>query len=332
MPDKARRRSRAIFMLFFFIALLMMAYSIYWHVAANQIRQKVDAWIATQAEAGTTISYDALKTSGFPYRFHVDVNDVDVITSDQQTVHADTLMIVAKPYNPTHIIAYAPGQIEYSDFSGVSYSLPGNALQASLRWSMSGLKRFSIVADDLAIQRDAKPWMTLKLPFFHAAPREGIPADLQFITGFDDMTIATPPEQMEWLGDHAGRLRSAVRIAQGNVLLQQGFSLDRLRQLDAGIATPETEVSWGPLQMRLKSDRLSIDKSNRLEGVFQVRLENIDALEAALRDEGMLNDRNRLILAALKGVMADDAWVPVELKNGRASVASIGFMDLPPLF
>lgn len=332
MPDKTRRRQRSMFMLFFFAIILVAAYAAYYFVAVNQVKKGVASWIASEAAKGNDIAYDDMVVSGFPMRFHIDVHNATVKTQDQKAWSFEKLMIVSQPYNPTHIIAYAPGEIRYEDLSGVTYSAPGDPLQASLRWSASGLKRLSIVADELVVQRDEQPWMALKLPFLHAAPLPEDTNDLQVISGFDDMTIATPPEGLDWLGEHAGRMRAAVRVAEGNTLLKQGVSPDGIRQLDVQLISPESQLSWGPLEVRMRTERLVLDDSNRLQGVVETRVENIDAIASALQSEGMMTDDARFIIAALRGLMADEAWLPVVLKNGRASVASMEFMDISPLF
>src|SRR5690348_6353792 len=67
------RRFRALLLVGLAVLLVIGGWSIAWLRIANNVRGRVDDWIAARRAEGIKVDYSAIAVSGYPFRWHVNV-------------------------------------------------------------------------------------------------------------------------------------------------------------------------------------------------------------------------------------------------------------------
>ena len=118
-----------------------------WFLGAGWLRGE----IAKRAEAAPSVACDALGIAGFPFRYDITCTGARVTDADI-TVSVGEMRASLLVYNPTFVELFARGPANLTDaFTGASYRLDWQNLQASVRLDWTALNRASLVADGLVL-------------------------------------------------------------------------------------------------------------------------------------------------------------------------------------
>ena len=118
-----------------------------WVFGANWLRGE----IAKRAGAAPSIACTQLGIAGFPFRYDITCTGA-VVTDADITVAVDELRASVLVYNPTFAEIFARGPATLTDaFTGASYRLDWQSLQASVRLDWTALNRASLVAEGLVL-------------------------------------------------------------------------------------------------------------------------------------------------------------------------------------
>lgn len=335
MPDRARQSRRGLFVFMFFIAAVLAAYTGYWFYMANQLKIGVVDWIEDQRAAGYEMTHDGLKMTGYPYRFHLDVAAPQIATPDGAwRWRGDKLMLVMQPWNWNHVIAYADGRHVITDPVGARIALDAAGAQGSFRWNAESMQRVSLVAGTIAAVKDGAQLFSGEGLNLHLSPFPDAPEDLRILAGFNKLTLPQAPQDAEWLGPEAGPLTAPIRIVRGVSVLEAGGDPQTvIRALTPRLSSPLTQLTWGPLELQLKSDGVFLDAQDRPAGSLDIRVENIDGLKSALADAGELTDDIAQGLELVKaGQPTETSFLPVMFKDGQAQFMFQKVADLEPVF
>ena len=335
MPDRARQSRRGFFTFVFMILVLLGAYTVYWFYMANQLTVGVEDWIDDQRAAGYAMEHNGLKMSGYPYRFHLDIDAPDITTPDGDwRWRGEQLVLVMQPWNWNHVIGYADGRHVVTHPEGQETEVETAGAQGSFRWDEESIQRISLITGTInAVQNGAQLFSGEGLNL-HLSPFPNAPEDLRILAGFTRLSLPSAPKDAEWLGPEAGPLSAPIRITKGvSILETSGDPAAIVRAFDPSLSSPLTELTWGPLQVKLKTDGLSLDKSARPSGALNIRVENIDALKAALAENGELTDEISQGLDLVKaGLPEDTSFLPITFRDGQAQFMFQKIADLQPVF
>ncbi len=142
------------------IASLIAGYTWFWFDAANRAEREVEKWAAKQAERGVSVSYDSLRTTGYPYRLNMQMDNprIESRVPDEPAWSwtGDGLRAHALPYNLQHVIAETIGTqrfvLERPDGNKVRFEeidvLPESA-RASLVWAGGRFDRLAVDIQNL---------------------------------------------------------------------------------------------------------------------------------------------------------------------------------------
>ncbi len=335
MPDRSRTRRRGLFLWMFFIILLLVSYTIYWFYMANQLTIGVEDWIDDQREAGYRMEHGGLDMSGFPYRFNLDVTAPDVTTPDGAwRVQGEKLTLVMQPWNWSHVISYSNGRHIITNPDGEEIIATAQGAQGSFSWDEESITRISLVADMLDATQDNAPIVSGQGFYLHVSPFPEAPEDLRIRTGFTTLNLPEAPRDAQWLGTTAGPVDAPIRISRGMTLLETGGDIKAaIRALNPEFSTPLTQISWGPLKAKLKTDGLGLDGLDRPSGALNVRLEDIDALKTAIAASGDLTEDKAIALDAFKaGPRTETSFLPFIFKDGKAKFMFLTVAELDPVF
>ncbi len=332
---KTKGKSKSFIILFSAIALVLIAYTIYWFVASNAIHKGVLNWMQEQRAAGYSIEHSGTKVTGFPYRFTLEIDSPILSTPDKDwTWQGEKLLIVMQTYNYNHFIGFAPGRHILTDAENVIYTTDSSGFQASFSRKGEKLNQISIIANSLVTNTSANDKYTITGPNLHISPMPESPDDLRIYAGFDTLTLSDPVSDAEYLGTEIGPLKARIAITQGVKALEQGGDIVQLvDELDPSLMSPLTEFKWGALELKAKTDSIKIDNAHRPTGLVNLRVENIADLKAAMQAENALDKNQIQALTIAENMMKkEDAFLPISLHQGKVKIMFQDIAEIDPLY
>ena len=330
MAEKKSSSRWGLYALIFFILSLLGAYTGYWFYMAGELKTGVQEWIDDQRNAGFKMEHGTLEMSGFPYRFHLDVEAPDITTPQGDwRWQGERLMLVMQPWNWNHVIAFVDGKHTLISPQNAPVVLNATGAQGSFSWNSESLTRVSLVTETLTGQQ-AGNLFALDGAYLHLFPESD---DLMIRAGLTGVTLPQAPHDAEWLGTQAGPVDLPLRISYGMTLLESTGDLRSvLNDLEPSLSTPISVINWGPVQLRLRTKAVSLDALQRPEGTIDLRLEDIEGLKTALDQAGQLDEQTRIILESISGgLTAEDSFLPIVMKDGQVQFLFQKIADLPPL-
>ena len=124
------------------LALLALAYSLFWFSVATKSRDAVVQWIDTQRANGFTVRHDSLVTSGFPFSIRLRFINPGFGAPHVRSPwgwEADNLNLMIKPWNVQDIRATTSGsQMLALALKGKTETFNGEAEKAELALRLSG--------------------------------------------------------------------------------------------------------------------------------------------------------------------------------------------------
>ena len=137
------------------IVLLVAGLCGAWYYGANRLEQEIASLKQRLSDDGVAAGCEGQEIRGFPFRlgvfcdtfFYADpVNGV--------TVSGNAIRSAAQLYRPGHVVSETDGPLKVSAPGLVPLLLEWEKLRSSVRVSMSGLRRTSLVAEDIRVSAD----------------------------------------------------------------------------------------------------------------------------------------------------------------------------------
>lgn len=257
-----------------------------WFAASRAIAGRI-AGIEARAEAqGATLSCGNPSIGGFPFRFDVTCMPVSAsCPAKQMFVDLAGIEALALAYNPSRALFAAKGPLTAKGPHGTTLDADWTSMQASLSLGLSGLKRYSMVADGLKARIGAPTGLTAELPVsadhaeFHLLRDEDAPGFLDMAVSVRRLSAVLPdrPTLPTIDGDltaaipetlthqHEGDL-AAAWIASGQPL--------RIEAMNATIDGVSIELSG----------EVTPAADGRLNGGLTLRFDQIDKLPDLIND------------------------------------------------
>lgn len=86
------------------VAVVVVAYGLFWLEGANRMRRSIDDWAAAQRASGLDVSFDRVATTGFPFSWRGVVDGATIAEPSQLRWSAKTLYIEASPLAPNRLV------------------------------------------------------------------------------------------------------------------------------------------------------------------------------------------------------------------------------------
>ncbi len=302
-------------------AVLVGLYTAYWFFAIGKIEQGLDEWIAQQRAEGIEIDYAAREFGGFPYRFMVTF-DAPSYRNWQVDWRGEELELFMQPWNYRHAIARMPGRNEV-----VSREFDGTVLldeksAASFRWDGEGLTDIGLTLNLAEFVSGEADVSVRGLKTNYAARGDVVRLGVDW----DGVTVS--PELIEggrlaFLGPEMQQSRLRVQFTG---LANNGGQEGVARRVDLA----QLRLNWGPLKFGAKGD-VDITPAGYLDGPVQIRLDDAEALSAAMKEAGRLPPQSALIVQAIGAASEDGQFLSLQISDGALTILGIPLLTLPPV-
>lgn len=326
----ARRNSRFwLYAPFILLAVLAAGWSALWTMARGKVEQHLDAGIAREAAAGRNWTCRDRSIGGYPFRIEVRCAGVTLVSSrwgDEVKIESGPAVAVAQATAPGHLILHATGPLTATLPAKQNGDLSWSALEASLRLTMSGFERISLVVRD--------PVATLRTPdgadgslrtesirstLFeaHLRPNQQGFASQQAIDVALSSKGAVMPVLDGLLGDGSPSDLDVQATVSQALAFRRGFNPDALeswRMANGGVEITRLGLVKGTARLEA-SGRVGLDEAHRPAGQLDAAVAGIERV-AGIRVGGLTAG-----LGALFGGRAAAA------QNNAAA----GLTPLPPI-
>jgi hypothetical protein len=153
----SRRRRWPIFLPFFLVVLLAALWTGGWFYIAARAPDAIADWRAREARAGRVYGCGAESIAGFPFRIEVRCSDPSAELSDMAppvALKAADALFAWQVYEPALLIGEFAGPLAFGELGKpASFLAHWRLAQASLRASLAGAERVSIVCEGPRVDR-----------------------------------------------------------------------------------------------------------------------------------------------------------------------------------
>jgi hypothetical protein len=367
----SRRRRWPLLVPFFLLAILAVLWTGAWFAIAARAPGKIEAWRAREASAGRLYGCATQSIAGFPFRIEVRCTDPSAQLSDMApplALQAADALVTWQVYEPALLIGEFTGPLGLGEpGQPPGFLAQWGLAQASLRVSLSGAERVSIVCERPSLDRvggaSATPVFRAEHVELHGRRVEGSPADNPALDLVGRLVAAAAPELHPILAQPLDADVTAVLSGVGDVapkpwpvLFRQwqarGGSLQiskaRLQQGDV-VAVGEGTLSLTPrggLNGRMQVTIVGLAKVLQELGINQMVAQGdigsaLDALDRVLPGLGSIARQNAGagIVAGLGAAGQSTTLegkpavtVPLRFDDGDISLGPFRIGRAPPLF
>ncbi len=334
------------------VLLLLVAglWSGYWFVGSNAIEKAANQWFADAAGQGLIAEKTALSVQGFPNRFDLTVEGLELADPDNgYGWKAPVFQIFAMTWKPWHIIAGFPLEQQISTPDEV-ITLTSQDMMASLRTQVSTdlpLAAVIIEGNDLAATSSAgwavgARWVIGSIKTDEEA---GITAGVAgapdepntYVLKLDVADLTPDPVALAKVTAEAD-LPAAISVTSFLATAQMTAPIDRHMEdthpMLAGFELNLLAITWGDLSIEA-SGSIVPDAAGFAEGRFEFDVTNWQKLVAALVATGTIKPEMSQTVENMLGAMAKQSGdpnvlkLPLIMKDGRMSVGPIPLGPAP---
>ncbi len=334
-PGKGRRRFQILVGVVVALALLWTGG---WFALRHYVGGKLDALEARASAEGAVLSCGDRSIGGFPFRF--DVTCMPLAAScPAEAVSLDLagLEAVGMAYNPNRALFAAKGPLALKAPGGASVDANWTSLQSSIRLSLSGLSRYSLVTDGFDATIADPMRLAAPIPLraqhaeFHVVPDPAGAEMLDVFLSLDRFTAMVPgrPSLPPIDSDIALAVPATLVLEHGDRAMAWVASGKPIRidQLDTTIGGVSASITG---EVTPAADGL-------LNGRLTVRLDQLDKLPDVVEtlrpgSGARVKQMIGLVSALLRPVTVDGkTWreATVTIASGRAMLGFIPLGALP---
>jgi len=318
--------------------LAALSWVFYWNYLATEAERRVHEWAFEQNAGGATVEVDNIVRHGFPVLLRLELQGVSYVSArsgwSAETARADLNVQVL---NPQHVILEAKAPIAITRAGGATTNISADALIASLRTDGGALAVAGIEADNLVLDDPAEEGILHAVKVVaNVRPDQRAAGEYQLAFDAQTVTLPRPVRSFETFGLDVARLRAAIVITDGALLLQssQGDPLGAWREGGGRLRFEALELNWGPLQTTGTGEG-GLDAQRRLDGRLVLPVERpapvLTAIANGPRIEGDAR-RALSLLAAGYAVTGNDITLDIGAHDGVLRIENLPVRPLPPVY
>ena len=315
------------------ILLCFGLYSAYWFFARGQLEEGIQDWVQVQRQNGALVEYSDMTLSGYPFRFVLDVDDPNYSTGADFKWQAEELQLVMQPWNWNHVIARAPGRHAVTQNDVPLELIIGPESAGSLSWTPEALSRASLSLDEFVLLSEDDQKLEAESFEFHVRPPEDDPHALQFAISWQSIDLPEPLHNAAFLGEQLQEGRILVEVTEIGRVLKTDSNLRSWVNAGGNLMLAQGLVNWGTLKLGTKAD-LSLNPAGRLNGSFDVRIDDAEELVAAISASDLEEDDKPQFVSAVQMLDAasrDGRFLSVTLRDGDVVYLGQTLNQIPPI-
>lgn len=318
--------------------LAALGWVFYWNYVANEAERRIHAWRFEQNADGATVEIERVVRHGFPALLRLELQGVSYgaarggwrVATDRADLNVDVL-------NPQHVILEAKAPIAISRANGATTNVTADALIASVRSDGGRLAVAGVEADNLVLDDPAEDGL-LRATKVVANVRPDPRAAGAYQLAFDaqTMTLPRPVRSFETFGLEVARLRAAIVIEDGALLMQSspGDPLGPWRGGGGRLRFDAVELNWGPLQTTGTGEG-GLDAQRRLDGRLVLPVERPAPVLTAIANGPNVEDDARRALGLLAAgyvVTGEDITLDIGAHDGVLRIEGLPVRALPAVY
>ncbi len=318
--------------------LAALGWVFYWNYLATAAERRVHEWAFEQNADGATVEVDNIVRHGFPVLLRLELQGVSYISArsgwSAETERADLNVQVL---NPQHVILEAKAPITITRAGGATTNISADTLIASLRTDGGALVVAGIEADNLVLDDPAEEGILHAVKVIaNVRPDQRAAGEYQLAFDAQTVTLPRPVRSFETFGLDVARLRAAIVITDGALLLQSspGDPLGAWREGGGRLRFEALELNWGPLQTTGTGEG-GLDAQRRLDGRLVLPVERpAPVLSAIANGPRIESDARRALslLAAGYVVTGNDITLDIGAHDGVLNIEGLPVRPLPPVY
>ncbi len=330
--DRLSGPSRKIIGLGIFVVLAVIGYTLLWFYLADQLRGRVEAFLAGLEGRDIVASCEALDVRGYPFRIGVFCDSVsaETLAGEPVSFASAAFRSAAQVYAPGHIVSEIDGPVTVGLSEGEPVLADWTSLQASTVFSTAGLNRASLETRDLNASWEAgigPVAINAASLAFHT--RENGP-DAEIALSADDARFegaALPAGLPLFDLTGAARLTDGAGFLAGETLSREALRGRRGHLTDAAVTLEDGAA------LRLNGP-FEIADDGEISGEFDVSIRDLERWTATAGD---LVPQLRSTLESAGGMLralgGSDGVIDVTLNvdGGRVSLGFIPLGRIPPI-
>jgi len=307
-----------------------------WELTRTDVLARLKGARAPDPHRGWTVSYDAARLNGFPFRLDLDLTDARVSEPSGWAVSAPRLKAEAYLFAPAHWVAVAPdGAVVTRRDSGLLI-VKGQALRASLSDAGAHPPRLSVEGLNLtfATPPGARPFALNSAKAFHLHTRAG-PHDQGAIylgveggqavpSGTLGLIAAGGPVvfTLDGVFSHAGAMTGADWPA----------SLRAWTRAGGALSVKRLELTAGKGSLSAKAGELGIGPDGRLAGVLNVGAAQTPRILGVMAARSALSPDVARAGGAIALARTGNLSLPLDFEAGRVTLGPVALGPSPRLF
>jgi hypothetical protein len=310
----------------------------YWNSLATEAERRVQAWRFEQNADGATVEIDQIIRHGFPVLLRLELKGVSYAAArGGWRVETDRADLNVDMINPQHVILEAKAPIAISRANGATTNVTADALIASMRTDNDRLAVAGIEADNLVLDDPAEEGV-LHATKVVANVRPDARAAGEYQLAFDaqTLTLPRPVRSFEAFGLNVARLRAAIVIQNGALLMQSspGDPLGPWREAGGRLRFDAVELNWGPLETTGAGEG-GLDAQRRLDGRLVLPVERPAPVLTAIANGPNVEDDARRALSLLAAgyvVTGEDITLDIGAHDGVLNIEGLPVRALPAVY
>ena len=319
-------------------ALAALGWVFYWHYLANETERQVRGWAFEQNAGGATVEIDTIVRHGFPVLMRLELQGVSYAAArGGWSVNTERADLHVQVLNPHHVILEAKAPIAIARAGGASTNISADALIASLRTQNGALVVAGVEADNLVLDDPAEEGVLHATKVVvNVRPDPRAAGEYQFAFDAQALTLPRPVRSFEAFGLDVARIRAAVVVEDGALLLQSspGDPLGPWRDGGGRLRFDALELNWGPLETTGTGEG-GLDAQRRLDGRLVLPVERPAPVLTAIANGPNIDDDARRALGLLAAgyvVTGNDITLDIGAHDGILRIEGLPVRLLPPVY
>ena len=312
---------------FALFALLVVTYLAVWFKARDEALQKFTGWVSAEKARGNDVTYDQARVIGLPFRFALEIENLQRADRSGKSWKAAGLRINALPYNMQHVIVEALGPQTFKFADGRAWTLTAESAAMSVHWNKQGLVRLSAIAKNAEWKSQDGDSGSLKAYALQITPTDKSATTLRFQTEGVDGTLPPLKTALSAFGQQFKSISAKGSINQAAVF-KTGFNpsaIDLWSAQRGNVKVDDMKVLLGDATLS-GSGTLNLDRMRRPAGKITLGTGDAKALAERLRQKGWPNQGGALT------VVSGAAEIPLVVQDGEARFWDVPVHELKPLY
>lgn len=326
-PAENRVQRRWLIMPFVVFALLGVAYLATWFKARDEALNKLAAWVSAEKARGNDVRYDQARVIGLPFRFALEIENLQRTESNGKSWKAAGLRINALPYEMQHVIAEAIGPQTFTFSDGRVWTLKAESAAVSVHWNKHGLLRLSAIAKNVAWTSQDGDAGSLKAYALQITPTDKSATTLRFQSEAVEGRLPPSKTPLDALGPDFKSISAKGRIDQAAVFVT-GFNpaaIELWSSQKGSVKIEEAKILWGAATLK-GAGALKLDRMRRIAGAIDLRTDDGKALADALRQKGWPSE------GGAPKASSGPASLPLTAEDGEVRFWGVPVHELKPLY